>query len=87
MKNNLLCLGLLCALIFPAESGDNFAKEELVAWCIVPFDAEKRGPAARALMLKRLGLIRVAYDWRAQHVKEFEAEILQYKNHGLEFFA
>jgi len=87
MKQYLLCLGLLCALAFPAESADNFAKEELVAWCIVPFDAKKRGPAARAEMLKRLGLKRVAYDWRAQHVKEFEEEILQYKKHGLEFFA
>ncbi len=87
MKQYLLCLGLLCALAFPAESADNFAKEELVAWCIVPFDAAKRGPVARAEMLKRLGLKRVAYDWRAQHVKEFEEEILQYKKHGLEFFA
>jgi hypothetical protein len=87
MNKFLLCLGLLGALVFLAESADNFAKERLVAWCIVPFDAKKRGPAARAEMLKRLGLKRVAYDWRVQHVKEFEEEILQYKKHGLEFFA
>ena len=87
MIKYLLCLGLLCALVFPAASADNFAKDKLVAWCIVPFDAKKRGPAQRARMLKRLGLKRVAYDWRAQHVKEFEEEILQYKKHGLEFFA
>ena len=87
MKKYLLCLGLLGALAFSAESADNFAKDKLVAWCIVPFDAKKRGPAERAKMLKRLGLKRVAYDWRAQHVKEFEEEILQYKKHGLEFFA
>ena len=87
MKKNLLCLGLLCALAFQAQAADNFSKERLVAWCIVPFDAKKRGPAARAQMLKRLGIKRVAYDWRAQHVKEFEEEILQYKKHGLEFFA
>ncbi len=87
MKKYLLCLGLLGALAFSAESADNFAKDKLVAWCIVPFDAKKRGPAERAQMLKRLGLKRVAYDWRAQHVKEFEEEILQYKKHGLEFFA
>jgi len=87
MIKYLLCLGLLWAMVFPVESADNFAKERLVAWCIVPFDAKKRGPAQRARMLKRLGLKRVAYDWRAQHVKEFEEEILQYKKHGLEFFA
>ncbi len=87
MKNFILFFGLLCALAFQAQAANNFAKDQLVAWCIVPFDAKQRGPAARAEMLKRLGLKRVAYDWRAQHVKEFEEEILQYKKHGLEFFA
>ena len=82
-----LGLCLLFVHIFQLEAADNFAKDKLVAWCIVPFDAKKRGPAQRAQMLKRLGLKRVAYDWRAQHVKEFEEEILQYKKHGLEFFA
>ena len=38
-------------------------------------------------MLVRLGLKRSAYDWRAQHVSEFEEEILKYKKHGIEFFA
>ncbi len=74
----------------PAEEiriPDNLAGENLVAWCIVPFDASKRGPAARAEMLKDLGLRRCAYDWRAQHVEEFEEEIRQYKKHGIEFFA
>ena len=82
-----LGLCLLFVHVFQIEAADNFAKDKLVAWCIVPFDAKKRGPAQRAQMLKRLGLKRVAYDWRAQHVKEFEEEILQYKKHGLEFFA
>ena len=62
-------------------------KDQLLAWCIVPFDAKQRGLAERAKMLKRLGLKRVAYDWSERHVKEFEEEILQYKKHGLEFFA
>ena len=66
---------------------DLFAKDNLVAWCIVPFDAEKRGPAERAEMLVRLGIRKVAYDWRQQHVPTFEEEILQYKKHDLEYFA
>jgi len=66
---------------------NSFDKDKLVAWCIVPFDAKQRGPAARAKMLVSLGLKRVAYDWRERHIKEFEEEILQYKNHGLEYFA
>ena len=64
-----------------------FARENLVAWCIVPFDAAKRGPDERAEMVARLGLRRVAYDWRDEHVPTFEAEILAYKRHGLEYFA
>ncbi len=85
MKLTFLCI--LIGLILQTNAADNFAKDKLVAWCIVPFDAKQRGPAARAEMLQRLGLKRVAYDWRAKHVKEFEDEILQYKKHGLEFFA
>ena len=45
-----------------------FRKENLVAWCIVPFDKNKRGPVERAEMLKDLGIKKVAYDWRAEHV-------------------
>lgn len=66
---------------------DNFSKENLVAWCIVPFDAKERGPKERAEMLARLGIGRLAYDWRGQHVPTFEAEILEMKRRDIEFFA
>jgi putative heme-binding domain-containing protein len=59
----------------------------LVAWCIVPFDAKRRNPQQRAEMLVELGIKRCAYDWREEHVPTFEDEILQYKKHGIEFFA
>lgn len=64
-----------------------FGSENLVAWCIVPFDAGKRGPEERVKMLKRLGLKRVAYDWRQEHVATFEKEIQEYQKHGIELFA
>jgi sugar phosphate isomerase/epimerase len=70
-----------------AETPANLKDDRLIAWCIVPFDAKNRGPAERAEMVKRLGLKRVAYDWRQQHVPTFEDEILQYRKHGIEFFA
>ena len=69
------------------KTAENLVRENLVPWCIVPFDASKRNPEERAKMLLRLGLKRSAYDWRSQHVPEFEEEILQYKKHGIEFFA
>lgn len=71
----------------PARNNKQFIRENLVAWCIVPFDGKKRGPAERAEMIKRIGMKRVAYDWRENHVKEFEQEILEYKKHGIEYFA
>ncbi|QDU36614.1 Xylose isomerase-like TIM barrel [Maioricimonas rarisocia] len=61
--------------------------DRLVAWCVVPFDANKRGPRERAEMLERLGFHKLAYDWRAEHVPTFEEEILELKQHGIEFFA
>jgi hypothetical protein len=70
-----------------AAPPDLLAEENLVAWCIVPFDAAQRGPDARAEMLRRLGLRRLAYDWRPQHVPTFEEEILALKKHGIEFTA
>ncbi len=69
------------------EIPPNLKRENLVPWCIVPFDAAKRGPAARSTMLAELGLRRCAYDWRSKHVAEFEEEILQYEKHGIEYFA
>jgi hypothetical protein len=70
-----------------ADEGDVFARKNLVAWCVVPLDAKKRTPAERAEMLARLGFRKVAYDWRDEHVKEFEQEILEYKKHKLDYFA
>ncbi|MDA9934533.1 sugar phosphate isomerase/epimerase [Rubripirellula sp.] len=83
-------LALTPALTAVAEGPDSkkiFQRDRLVAWCIVPFDALKRTPLQRAEMVDKLGMARVAYDWRAEHVPTFEAEIQEYKKHGIEFFA
>ena len=66
---------------------ENFRRENLVAWCIVPFDARQHDAGARAEMLKGLGLKRVAYDWREADIPEFESEIITCKELGIEFFA
>jgi hypothetical protein len=71
----------------PRVAGQAFDRGNLVAWCVVPFDAKKRGPAERAAMLARLGFTKVAYDWREEHVPTFEEEVLEYKKQGLEYFA
>src|SRR5438876_367542 len=68
----------------PVKGGASvFRRENLVAWCIVPFDAKKRGPEERAAMLARLGFTRFAYDWRAEHIPTFDAEMDALKRRGI----
>jgi putative heme-binding domain-containing protein len=64
-----------------------FHRDNLVAWCIVPFDAKRRGPEERAKMLARLGFKKFAYDWRAEHIPTFDAEISELKKQGVELTA
>jgi len=85
-----LAIALLAAVVFVAEPLSRgratepvdvaaraealFRRDNLVAWCIVPFDANKRGPEERAAMLERLGLKHFAYDWRGEHIPTFDEE-------------
>ena len=81
-----LCAFLLTLLALPAAE-PLYDLKNLAAWCIVPFDNQKRTPEARAAMVAKMGLTKVAYDWRGEHVAEFEREILAYKKQGIEYFA
>lgn len=62
---------------------DVFAKSNLLAWCIVPFDAAHRGPVDRARMLKRLGITRFVYDWRDNDIPTFDQEIDALEKYGI----
>jgi sugar phosphate isomerase/epimerase len=64
-----------------------FARDRLVAWCIVPFDRKKRGPVERVEMLHRLGFRHYAYDWRDEHLPTFDTEIAELQRHGIELTA
>jgi sugar phosphate isomerase/epimerase len=87
MKLHLPIFIVLAAVAPAAERADLFARENLVAWCIVPFDAKKRGPEERAQMIEKLGIKRFAYDYRAEHVPTFDAELTALKQHGIELTA
>lgn len=84
------CGRLLCGLLVlgalagagPATN-DLFRRDNLMAWCIVPFDAKKRGPEERAVMLERLGFKHFAYDYRTEHVPTFDDEVDACKRHGI----
>ncbi|MFK7735941.1 MAG: sugar phosphate isomerase/epimerase family protein [Pirellulaceae bacterium] len=85
----LSCLALLTggvAKLYAQQPG-NFARESLVAWCVVPFDAKKRSPAERAEMLSELGLKRLAYDWRDEHIETWDEEWRQLQEHDIELTA
>jgi sugar phosphate isomerase/epimerase len=57
------------------ETTDIFARSNLVAWCIVPYDGKQRTPVQRAEMLSRIGLRKFAYDWRGKHLPGFDTEL------------
>jgi len=61
-----------------------FEKNNLVAWCIIPFDAKNRTPEERIDMLNELGLKRLAYDWRPEHLPDFPREIELLRQHNIE---
>jgi quinoprotein glucose dehydrogenase len=84
-----LALFLLAAAPLPAApaTAGLFARTNLVAWCIVPFDTKKRGPEERGQMLEQLGIKKLAYDWRAEHIPTFDAEVAAMKRHGVEMTA
>ena len=80
----LACLSFCAAAETPRSIYDH---ENLMAWCIVPFDAKKRGPEERAVMLEKLGIHRFAYDYRAEHIPTFDAEVEAMNRHKIEFTA
>ncbi|MDZ4850727.1 MAG: DUF6797 domain-containing protein [Pirellulaceae bacterium] len=62
-------------------------RSNLVAWCIVPFDSQKRSPAERVAMLDELRLRRFAYDYRADHLPTFDIELQLLREHQIELTA
>ncbi|HUQ66177.1 MAG TPA: TIM barrel protein [Flavitalea sp.] len=60
-----------------------YAKNNLIAWCIVPFDNKNRTPEERAKMLNKLGINKLAYDWREKHVPGFDDELNALKKYHI----
>lgn len=92
IMSSAACLPFLVLFLFllrlPANAEpSHFQRGNLVAWCIVPFDAKKRGPEERAEMLEKLELHRLAYDWRDEHIPQWDEELAALKKHGIELTA
>jgi sugar phosphate isomerase/epimerase len=82
-----LCMVAAGTVIAARDSSVLWRRENLVAWCIVPFDAKQRDATERAAMLKRLELRQLAYDWRAEHVASFDEEVTVMAQHGIDIVA
>ena len=70
-----------------AAERDVFDHDNLVAWCIVPFDSARRGPEERAKMLAELGFRQLAYDWREEHISQWDEEVEAMQRHGVRIVA
>jgi hypothetical protein len=84
---SLIVLFLCLSLLAHGAEPSIYEKNNLMAWCIVPFDAKKRGPEERAAMLENLGIKRLAYDYRAEHIPQWDDELAALKRHGIELTA
>ncbi len=92
MKKVIWCLlavwGLLGlntrSLLAQKNTAALFDKQNLVAWCIVPYDSVKRTPAQRAHMLQELGIKKFAYDWRDEHLPTMAQEIATMRKAGIQ---
>jgi hypothetical protein len=60
-----------------------FSRDNLYAWCIVPYDSVHRSPEQRAAMLKEIGITSFVWDWRAQHIPILKAEIAALSHEGI----
>lgn len=87
----IIGIAILIYLLFPVgqkiSKKSIFAKENLVAWCVVPFDQMNRSPSERAIMLKEMGFTKFAYDWRAEHLPYFPTEIDELDKNGISLYA
>ena len=83
VKSAVIWLFCVCFAAKAQPSPEIFGRDNLIAWCIVPFDSKKRGPEERAAMLEKLGFKHFAYDWRGEHVPTFDAEVDALKKHGV----
>ena len=85
MKHILLVALFLSSLpVAGLAAGDLFDKSNLAAWCIVPFDAGKRGPEERAVMLEKMGVKKFVYDYRREHIPQWDDELNALKKHNIE---
>jgi azurin/sugar phosphate isomerase/epimerase len=85
MLLRLLALAFFASALGQSQAADGlFDKSNLAAWCIVPFDAKKRGPEERAAMLEKMGVKKFVYDYRKENIPQWDDELNALKKHRIE---
>ncbi len=94
MKNQFSNYSVFIAILFllvsckqnqiTTESHTLFSMDNLVAWCIIPYDNQNRTAQERAEMLNEFGFTKMAYDWRNEHLPQFSEEIKTLREHNIE---
>lgn len=85
MLSRLLAFVFIASAFGQSQAADGlFDKSNLAAWCIVPFDAGKRGPEERAAMLEKMGVKKFVYDYRKEHIPQWDDELNALKKHHIE---
>lgn len=84
MNKIIFSLLVVFSLANPLVAADLFDRSNLAAWCIVPFDGQKRGPEERAAMLAKMGITKFVYDYRAEHIPQWDDELNALKKHDIE---
>jgi len=67
-----------------SETHPLFSMDNLVAWCIIPYDNQHRTPQERAEMLNEFGFTKMAYDWRNEHLPLLPEEIQSLREHNID---
>jgi sugar phosphate isomerase/epimerase len=84
----ILGLGIFFgAISCKTNQPEKLKMDNYFAWCIVPFDNQNRTPEQRIEMLKRLGFVSYAYDWREKHLPEMANEIQLANENGIKMNA
>lgn len=87
--NIMILIAILLTLIINCTNNNGkkmtmLDKDNLFAWCIVPYDSVKRSPMERANMLLELGIKSYAYDWRTEHLSVMDKELKVMKEKGIQ---
>lgn len=91
MKNSIILLSISVILMIDSCKNKNSKQtidlKNIYAWCIVPFDSANRSSKERITMLKELGIIKYAYDWRKKDLSNMAAELTLAKQNDIEVIA